>query len=136
VNEPPHDADGASTGPHEEVGSLGEEAVRLFGALSDLARDATEAVSDHVDTGSAECAWCPVCRTVHAVRQAGPEVRGHLAVAASALLQAAAGVLAAAAPSEPPRRNGFEHIHLDEDPDGDPHGDIADGDGAWPEEDA
>lgn len=129
MSEPPHDNDGGSHGPHEEVGSLGDEAVRLFGALSDWARDATEAVNDHVDTGSAECTWCPVCRTVHAVREAGPEVRGHLAVAASALLQAAAGVLAAAAPSEPRRPSGFEHIHLDDDE----HGDL---DGAWPEEDA
>jgi hypothetical protein len=132
VSEPPNDPDGRNQGPHEEVGSLADEAVRLFGALSDWARDATEEVAEHVDTGSPECTWCPVCRTVHAVRQAGPEVRAHLAVAASALLQAAAGVLAAAAPPEPRRDTGVEHIDIDGDLDGDLD---ADSDGAWPGED-
>jgi hypothetical protein len=64
---------------------------------------------------------------VHAVRQASPEVRAHLAVAASALLQAAAGVLATAVPTEGgagARDSGVEHIDLDDD-----------FDGAWPKED-
>jgi hypothetical protein len=132
VSEPPED----TPGPDEQVGSVADEAVRLFGALSDWARDAADEVNEHVDTGSAECTWCPVCRTVHAVRQAGPEVRGHLAVAASALLQAAAGVLAAVVPPEPApgarRDPGVEHIHLDGDVDGDVDGDTG---GTWPEED-
>ena len=117
--------------PRDEVGSVADEAVRLFGALSDWARDATEEVDEHVATAGAECTWCPLCRTVHAVRAAGPEVRTHLAVAASALLQAAAGVLAAAAPSAGSPGHGdpgVEHIDLDDDADGDY-------DGAWPKED-
>ena len=131
MSEPPDDTDGAGPGPHDAVGSLAEEAVRLFGALSDLARDATDEVNEHLATGSAECTWCPVCRTVHAGREAGPEVRAHLAVAASALLQAAAGVLATAtsastSTSTDPRasRTGVEHIDLDDNFDGD-----------WPKED-
>jgi len=128
VNQPPDDTDAAGgPGPDEQVGSLADEAVRLFGALSDWARDATEEVNEHLATGSAECTWCPVCRTVHAVRQASPEVRAHLAVAASALLQAAAGVLATAMPPEGgagARDSGVEHIDLDDD-----------FDGAWPKED-
>ena len=131
MSEPRDDGHGGSQGPHEEVGSLTDEAVRLFGAISDWARDATEEVDEHVAAGGAECAWCPLCRTVHAVRSAGPEVRTHLAVAASALLQAAAGVLAAAAqsPGHPGHDGaGVEHIDLDGDLDGD-H------DGAWPKED-
>jgi hypothetical protein len=131
VSERRDDGHGEGHDPREEVGSLADEAVRLFGALSDWARDATEEIDEHV---AAECTWCPLCRTVHAVRAAGPEVRSHLAVAASALLQAAAGVLAAAAPAPgspgSPAQGGmgFEHIDLDGDPDGE-H------DGAWPEED-
>jgi hypothetical protein len=132
VSERRDDSHGEGHDPQEEVGSLADEAVRLFGALSDWARDATEGVEEHVATGGAECTWCPLCRTAHAVREAaGPEVRSHLAVAASALLQAAAGVLAAAAPApgSPGQGDmGFEHIDLDGDPDGE-H------DGAWPEED-
>lgn len=132
MSQPPDDEYAESHGPHEQVGSLADEAARLFGALSDWARDATEESDEHEHTGSPECTWCPLCRTVHAVRQAaGPEVRGHLAVAASALLQAAAGVLAAAA-SDAPRDAGVEHIDLEGDLDGDADDDF---DGARPEED-
>jgi hypothetical protein len=128
VSQPPDDEYAGNHGPHEQVGSLADEAVRLFGALSDWARDATEEPDEHVHTGSPECTWCPLCRTVHAVRQAAPEVRGHLAVAASALLQAAAGVLAAAAASDAHRGTGVEHIDLEDDFEDDI-------DGVWPEED-
>jgi hypothetical protein len=128
VSQPPDDEYAGNHGPHEQVGSLADEAVRLFGALSDWARDSTEETDGHVHAGSPECTWCPLCRTVHAVRQAAPEVRGHLSVAASALLQAAAGVLAAAAASDAQRGAGVEHIDIE----GDPEDDF---DGAWPEED-
>ncbi|QBR94207.1 hypothetical protein [Nocardioides euryhalodurans] len=137
-DEAPHGA------PDEEVGSVGEEAARLFGALSDWARDhgsdlgsglggglgglaghasaAAREVSEHVDTGASECSWCPVCRTVHLVRATSPEVREHLAVAAASLMQAAAGILAAAGGTQAPRPEpGVEHIDLDDD-------------GPWPEE--
>lgn len=141
--------DGPEDGPDEvgdafddgDVGSVGEEAAKLFGALSDWARDhgadvghglsglasqaaaAARDVGEHVDTGAEECRWCPVCRTVHAVREASPEVRAHLGVAAAALMQAAAGVLAAAARAgeDRPDRGGVEHIDLTDD--------------EWPEED-
>lgn len=128
-----------NSGPGEEtpadVGSVGEEAARLFGALSDWARDhgpalgeglhgladqataAARDVGDHVDTGAVECSWCPLCRTVHLVRT--PEVRENLAVAATALTQAASSILAAAARPRPPAQQGVEHIDLD---------------GDWPEE--
>lgn len=105
--------------PDDDVGSVGEEAAKLFGALSGWARD----VSDHVDTGAAECSYCPICRTVHVIRQAGPEVRDHLAVAATSLMHAAAGVLAATARApDTDRAGGVEHIDLDVDQ------------GDWPEE--
>jgi hypothetical protein len=130
--------------PGDQVGSVSEEAAKLFGALSDWARDhgpdlgdaedglsslagraaaAVQGVSDHVDTGAPECAWCPVCRTVHLVRTTSPEVRDHLATAAASLMQAAAGFLAAASTPRDRPQPGVEHIHLDGDADGD-----------WPEE--
>ncbi|TIC88678.1 hypothetical protein E8D34_03110 [Nocardioides sp. GY 10113] len=100
----------------EEVGSVAEEAAKLFGAFADLAREhgagglgeglgeglgamAGQAasfareVNDHLATDAAECRYCPVCRAVHVVRETSPEVRAHLASAASSLLQAAAGLL-------------------------------------------
>ncbi|GAA1450147.1 hypothetical protein GCM10009641_81980 [Mycobacterium cookii] len=121
--------------PHE-VGSLGEEAAKLLGALSGWARehagDAGEQLSglaahaaesahdlnDHLATGSAECTVCPLCRTVHAARQLGPEVTSHLSAAIASLVQAGAALLATveqhATETEHGSGNGVEHIDLDD----------------------
>lgn len=109
------------TRPEEEpVGSVGDEAAKLLGALggalSDWAADHTRGIDEHIATGSAECLYCPVCRTVHAVRQASPEVKEQLMTAASSLLQAASGLLAAAGAAEQ-RAHRVQHIDLDLDPD-------------------
>ena len=134
--------DGTGGGPDEQVGSVADEAVKLFGALSDWARDhgpdlghglsgmaaqaaaSAHEVNEHIATGAEECTYCPICRTMHVVRLASPEVRTHLAMAAANLMQAAAGILAAASTQDPraggARRDGVEHIDLDE--------------GDWPEE--
>jgi catechol 2,3-dioxygenase-like lactoylglutathione lyase family enzyme len=113
------------------VGSLGEEAAKLFAALSGWAKDqgtdhagaaagAASSVADalhdldeHVATGSEECRYCPVCRTVSYVRQTSPEVRQHLAVAASSLMHAAAGMLATEVPDQDAGSAGVERIDLD-----------------------
>lgn len=117
--------------PHEPVGSVGDEAAKLFGALSDWARDqgvdgaagtaaasAREAMAagmqglgEHLTTGSDDCRYCPVCQVIHVVRQTSPEVRTQLAVAASSLMQAAAGLLA----TTPPPRGPVERIDLDDE---------------------
>jgi hypothetical protein len=107
-------------GDAHDVGSLGEEAAKLLGALSGWARehagDAGEGLSglagqaaasahdlnEHLATGSAECTVCPVCRTVHAVRQLSPEVTAHLTSAMTSLAQAAAAVLATSSPDTAP----------------------------------
>ena len=135
-----HDADGG-----QEVGSLGEETAKLLGAFATWARDSGSEVGgglgaaaaqaaagwtnleEHIATGAPECQYCPVCRTVHAVRGTSPEVRAHLTSAAMSLLQAAAALLATAAPEEGTGRrgSGVEHIDLGDDdwdetgPDGD-----------------
>lgn len=119
--------------PHE-VGSLGEEAAKLLGALSGWAREhAGEAgeglsglaaqaaasahdLNEHLATGSAECTVCPVCRTVHAVRQLSPEVKAHLSTAVTSLAQAAAALLATADGRGSGTADGdVEHIDLDDD---------------------
>lgn len=116
----------------QDVGSLGEEAAKLLGALSGWARkhagDAGEGLSglaghaaepahdlhDRVATGSPECTVCPVCRTLHAVRRLSPEVTTHLSSAAASLAQAAAALMTAAEP--PPRSSAdVEHIDLDDE---------------------
>lgn len=114
----------------EPVGSVGEEAAKLMGALQDWAREqgqdaarsatgaatafgqAVHAVDRHVATGSADCRYCPVCQVVHVVRQTSPEVRQNLAIAASSLMNAAAGLLATQA-RERRADGGVEKIDLD-----------------------
>ena len=114
-----------------EVGPLADEAAKLFGALSGWAREhageageglsglasqaasAVHGVDEHLATGSAECTVCPVCRTVHAVRQLSPEVKAHLTTAAASLVQAAAALLAT--PERTTDRNHVEHIALDDE---------------------
>jgi hypothetical protein len=140
VSEP---GDGTGHEGPDEIGSVADEAAKLFGALSEWARDhgsdlgqglsglashaaaSARDVNEHIATSSAECAYCPICRSVHLIRQTSPEVRSHLAVAAASLMQAAAGILATAVPDEhraaAARGDGVEHIDLDDD--------------AWPEED-
>jgi hypothetical protein len=112
------------------AGSVGEEAVKLLGALQDWARDnatrqgaagASAAagmaermaeINAHLATGGEDCTYCPVCQVIRAVRQTSPEVRAQLTTAASALLQAAAGIVEARTPRRPDP--GVEKIDLDE----------------------
>lgn len=133
---------GGAGGRDEDVGGVGEEAAKLLGALSDWARDhgpdlghglsgiaaqaaaSAQDVNEHIATGAEECTYCPICRTVHVVRLASPEVRTHLAMAAANLMQAAAGILAAASNDQSrggaARGDAVEHIDL--------------GEGEWPED--
>ena len=117
-------------GPDEPVGSVGEEAAKLFAALSGWARDqgsdyagaasgaaaamseTVHALNEHVATGSEDCRYCPVCQVIHAVRTTSPEVKEHLAVAASSLMHAAAGLLATHVPAD--KGSGVEKIDLDD----------------------
>ncbi len=147
MNEPEEPGQGADAGgdPRDdqpEVGSVGDEAAKLFGALSDWARDqgveaagglggglaeglgglAAQAaatfhdVNEHLATGAPECTYCPVCRTVHLVRQTSPEVKAHLVTAASSLLQAAGTLLATQVPQDRGDRSSqVERIDLDDD---------------------
>lgn len=117
-------------GPDEPVGSVGEEAAKLFAALSGWARDqgtdyagaasgaaaamseTVQAINEHVATGSEDCRYCPVCQVIHAVRTTSPEVKEHLAVAASSLMHAAAGLLATHVPAD--KGSPVEKIDLDD----------------------
>lgn len=115
----------------EPVGNVGEEAAKLFAALSGWAKDqsadyagtasgAAGAVSDafhnvneHLATGGTDCKYCPVCQVIAAVRSTSPEVKAHLAIAASSLVQAAAGVLATQMPDDG-KGSPVEKINLDD----------------------
>ncbi len=115
----------------EDVGTVADEAAKLLGALRDWASEsgaahsgaaATAASSlasglkdfnEHISTGAEECRYCPLCRGIDAVRQVSPEVRAHLIVAASSLLQAASGLLETHVPAREPHESGVQRIDLD-----------------------
>lgn len=131
-------AEHGERGEHgEPVGSASDEAAKLFGALADWAREhGAEAgvglsglaghaaaavqgfasnVEQHVDTGAPECTYCPVCRTVHVIREVSPEVREQLVIAATSLMNAATTVLqAAATPAATKRSPTVQPIRLDD----------------------
>jgi hypothetical protein len=120
----------------DDVGSVGEEAAKLLQALQDWAKDSGadyaeaassaaegaastwQRVNEHVATGGEDCRYCPLCQVISVVRGTSPEVRDHLATAATSLMHAAAGMLATAVPEpgEPRgRRSGpVEKIDLDD----------------------
>jgi hypothetical protein len=120
---------------NESVGSVGEEAAKLFGALQEWARDSGSdyanaaagaatsaasslgAVNERIATGGEDCRNCPICQMISAVRGTSPEVKQHLASAASSLVQAVAAVLATHAPEQPAsqRDSGVEKIDLSSD---------------------
>ncbi|RYB95524.1 hypothetical protein EUA93_14940 [Nocardioides oleivorans] len=124
--------DARDPGADPRVGSLGDEAAKLFGVLSGWAREqageagdglsglaahagaAVRDLDEHLATGSTECSVCPVCRTVHAVRQLSPEVKAHLSSAVTSLAQAAAAILATPDPRRDPSSD-VERIDLDDD---------------------
>ncbi len=132
AGEGPDKAAGAGAGPgsHEPVGSVGDEAAKLLGALSDWAKDqgtdyagtaagaagtfaaAVQDVSEHIATDGEDCRYCPVCQVIHVFRQTSPEVRAHLSLAASSLMHAAAGLLATNT-SQHERPSPVEKIDLD-----------------------
>jgi hypothetical protein len=58
-----------------------------------------------------------VCQVIHVVRSTSPEVREHLSVAASSLMQAAAGLLATR--TDPSPAPSVEKIDLDDEGDAD-----------------
>ncbi|MBS43202.1 MAG: hypothetical protein CMH83_08600 [Nocardioides sp.] len=140
-DQPPGAGPAPGSPDQEPVGSVGEEAAKLFGALADWARDqgdglgagladgvghladtaarTAKEVDDHLATGAAECRYCPICRTVHVIRETSPEIRAHLATAASSLLQAVAGILETVPPpgsgAGARDQGGLQHIDLDGD---------------------
>jgi hypothetical protein len=122
--------------PDEPVGSVGEEAAKLLGALSGWAQEhkdvwgsgvgdglsgLADQFGEHLATGAPECTWCPVCRTVHAIRETSPEVRDHLTSAATSLMLAISGMMAPpAGRARSADTDQVERIELDDD---------------WPEDD-
>jgi hypothetical protein len=106
----------SAAGP--EPGSLAEEAARLVEAAAQWARRAVAAVDpegDRLDTGAPECAACPFCRAVRALRDEHPDVAERAAAMATEAATTLAGMLRAVfdGTGTPPRRDpDVEHIDL------------------------
>jgi hypothetical protein len=107
----------------QPVGTLAEEAAKLFSALQGWAAehgapDDGVYVEDH-EAGqhiSAECRYCPLCNLARFARAASPEVREHLTSAALSMTLAVKGLLEGVERQRPERRRDpVEKIDLMED---------------------
>ncbi len=108
-------------GDTEPVGTLAEEAAKLFAAMQTLVgeantrstgpEDAAEPDADGSDATStwqddllgaghsAECRWCLHCHLTRMARATTPEVRDHLSQAVISLAMAVKGLLEEAGPT-------------------------------------
>jgi hypothetical protein len=130
----------------EPVGSVAEEAAKLFAVLQQAARHDQEApptekeepVQEEHQHGTArsgpECQWCPVCQLIAKVRTTSPETIEQLSTAAAGVLGSVRSLLEAAAEAarqaredaesrtakaqepERPARSRVDRIDVSEDP--------------------
>ena len=124
----------------EQVGSIGEEAAKLMNALQGWAREhggdyanaaagaasgaaaSMNSINEHIATGGQACKYCPICQVISAARETSPEVKQHLASAATSLAQAVAGILATQVPNQDKKARsdtGVEKIDLSDERDWD-----------------
>ncbi|WP_427894652.1 hypothetical protein ACQHIV_14805 [Kribbella sp. GL6] len=119
----------------EPVGSVAEEAAKLFAVLQNAAADAppeTAEAEKHEHKLGPDCVWCPVCQLIHRVRNTSPETIEQLSTAAAHVLGSLRSLLEAAAdaarqaredaasrtspPEEEPTRSRVDRIDVSEDP--------------------
>lgn len=112
----------------EHVGSLPEEAAKLFAVLQGWATDhspppspddGSESSSAHAGHAAAspECRYCAWCQLVRAAKTTSPEVREHLTSAAMSFALALKGLLETPAERrrDAERDSPLEKIDLSED---------------------
>ncbi|TDO29806.1 hypothetical protein EV643_1444 [Kribbella sp. VKM Ac-2527] len=95
----------------ESVGSVAEEAAKLFAVLQQATHtqgepagekpheqpDEVPAGEKHEHSLGPDCQWCPVCQLIHRVRNTSPETIEHLSAAAAGVLGSVRSLLEAAA---------------------------------------
>jgi hypothetical protein len=110
------DIGGPAGAEERSLGSAAEEAARLFAAVQDWARQASDGAAglgEHIATGAPECSLCPVCRTIGVLRSLSPETYQHLADAADSLAAALrAAVVAPDRDGSSRRSTTVEHIDI------------------------
>jgi hypothetical protein len=91
------------SGYSSEPGPLAEEAARLFAAAQEwFHRTLGDGAGARIATGAPECAWCPVCQLIRALRNEGPELAerfNEFQTAVAGLLHTLADAAAAASSS-------------------------------------
>jgi hypothetical protein len=64
---------------HRETGPLADEAAQFAAAALGWAQRMAGSIDpDRIATGAPECTGCPVCRTIHALRDPGPDLADRL----------------------------------------------------------
>ena len=88
----------------ESIGSVAEEAAKLFAVLQNAADSGGTAHAEHEPAdqehehkAGPECQWCPVCQLINKVRNTSPETIEQLSTAAAHVLGSVRSVLEAAA---------------------------------------
>ncbi|MFD3399254.1 hypothetical protein ACFWUU_01175 [Kribbella sp. NPDC058693] len=81
----------------EPVGSVAEEAAKLFAVLQDAAGATPQDDEKHEHKLGPDCVWCPVCQLIHRVRNTSPETIEQLSTAAAHVLGSLRSLLEAAA---------------------------------------
>ena len=84
-----------TNGPSGAEGRATSDAGRLLAdAVHEWARARFgDAGSAHIATGAPECAWCPVCQLIAALRGDRPDVTDKLAAAATAVVDVVGSLL-------------------------------------------
>ena len=89
--------------------SLGADLAKMWSALAGMVGDVQTAVTTAAP-GCTTLPACPLCRATSLVTNCPPEVKEHLAAAASSLFLALAA--AAASMNPEPEKPGFQRINL------------------------
>ena len=84
-----------TTGPSGAEGRAASDAGRLLAdAVHEWARARFgDADAAHIATGAPECAWCPICQLIAALRGDRPDVTDKLAAAATAVVDVVGSLL-------------------------------------------
>ena len=84
-----------TTGPSGAEGRAASDAGRLLAdAVHEWARARFgDADTAHIATGAPECAWCPLCQLISALRGDRPDVSDKLAAAATAVVEVMGSLL-------------------------------------------
>ena len=104
-----------TTGANGAEGTATSDAGRLLAdAVHEWARTRFgDPDTAHIATGAAECAWCPICQLIAALRGDRPDVTDKLAAAATAVVDVVGSLLnpppgQTSDPAQTPTRTGTD----------------------------